>query len=245
MRRITRIALPQKTEASLICRQTNADRKLRSGTLEVDKEWNTARQTVTLKTALSYLKKMAGRRERCMYCCDSHGTDIEHFWPKSRFAGRMFRWENMLLCCTECGRFKQNQFPLANGRPMLVDPTACDPWEFLDFDPVTGNITARFNVGVNDWSDCGLKTVEVFHLDRREALAGGYQKTHRRLTSLMRRAIQEASPDPQALAAELRDADDHGLLGWYFSGTGQNEEPVISLRRQHPDVWNACVENLT
>lgn len=240
MRRIARLALPAATEKALKRRQEDANKKQAEGTLNVDKEWKGARNTKPLKTALSTLKTMAGQRERCMYCCDSHATDIEHFWPKSPYPDRMFLWPNLLICCTECGRFKGDRFPLQGDEPLLVDPSADDPWQHLDFDPATGNISARFDPNANDWSNRGVETVEVLQLDRREALAAGYQKTHQRLKSLVDAAIQQVPTDAQTLATGLRDADDHGLLGWYFTGTGQNVEPFSSLRMQHPDVWDTC-----
>jgi uncharacterized protein (TIGR02646 family) len=140
MRKIQRLDLPEPTQADLDRKQADANTKCAAGTLNIGAAWKLARQTQPIKTALDVLRKMAGNRQRCMYCGDSHGTDIEHFWPKQAHPERMFRWLNLLLCCTECGRFKGQVFPLENGSPVLVDPTADDPWQFLDFDPATGNI---------------------------------------------------------------------------------------------------------
>lgn len=245
MRRVVRTNLPLATQKALDGQQERADEKRAAGTLDIEKEWKGVRQTKPLKKALSTLKKMAGTRERCMYCGDSHGTDIEHFWPKTPYPERMFRWPNLLLCCTECGRFKGDRFPVENGEPMLVDPTADDPWRHLDFDPGTGNIAARFDAQANDWSARGMKTVEVLQLDRREALNASYKKTWRRLRSRFETAIQDAAPDPAVLATDLREADDHGLLGWCLTGTGHHIAPVSTFRQQHPGVWNACEQVLT
>lgn len=134
---------------------------------------------------------------------------------------------------------------MANGSPVLVDPTADDPWQFLDYDPATGNIVARFDVAANDWTPRGIKTVEALHLNCREALAASYQNTDRRLKSLVRAALDQPPPDAKALADALREADNHGLLGWYFTGTGLNVEPFASLRQNHPAVWQSCVQSLT
>lgn len=242
MRRIERLNLPSSTQAALDRRQSESDVKQTSGTLDVEKIWKAARKTKPLKTALSVLESMAGHRQRCMYCGDSHGTDMEHFWPKRRYPERMFRWPNLLLCCTECGRFKGEQFPMDRGLPLLVDPTADDPWQYLDFDPATGNIVARFDVASNDWTPKGTKTVEVLHLDRREALAESFQKTYRRLKSLVDAALLQMLPDAALLGKDLHEADDHGLLGWCFRGTGQNESPFRDLRLKHLAIWNACVQ---
>ncbi len=245
MLRIVRIDLPPATQKALDDRQARANEKRAAGTLNIENEWKGARQTKSLKTALGALRTMAGERERCMYCGDSHGTDIEHFWPKTPYPERMFRWLNLLLCCTECGRFKGEQFPVDDGAPVLVDPTTDDPWRHLDFDPDTGNISALFDTDSNEWSPRGTKTVEILQLDRREALNAGYQKTWRRLRIRLEAAIQDAAPDPAILAVALREADDHRLLGWCFTGTGRNVAPLSTLRRQHPDVWNACEQALS
>lgn len=244
MRRISRLDLPAQTQKALDRRQVNVDAKRVAGALDVEREWKASRKTKQLGTVLGVLKTMAGHRQRCMYCGDSHGTDIEHFWPKKRYPEKMFRWPNLLLCCTECGRFKLDQFPLELGTPLLVDPTADDPWQFLDFDPATGNIVARFDAVANDWTLKGTKTVTVLHLDCREALAASYQKTHRRLISLAEAAIQQAAPDSNTLAKAFLEADDHGLLGWYFHGTGQNEPPFADLCQKHPIVWEFCKQRL-
>jgi len=244
VRRTVRIDLPSATQTALERRQDQANQKQAAGTLDIEREWKGARQTRPIKTALKALKTMAGPRERCMYCGDSHGTDIEHFWPKTPYPERMFRWPNLLLSCTECGRFKGNRFPLDNGTPVLVDPTADEPWQHLDFDPDTGNISARFDAEANDWSRRGLDTVAALQLDRREALNASYQKTWHRLRFRLEAAIQDAIPNPVTLTAALREADDHGLLGWCFNGTGRSVEPFNTFRRQHPDVWIACEQAL-
>lgn len=185
MRSVVRPALPAATQAFLDRRQTAADRDARKGTLNIERRWKTARQTKTMARALQVLRQMMGPRERCMYCVDSHGCDIEHFRPKSSHPTHAFQWPNLLLCCPECGRFKGLQFPTENGRPLLIDPSAEDPWQHLDFDPETGGLTARFDVQTNDWSRKGAKTVEVLRLDRREALGNVYKATFGRLCRIV------------------------------------------------------------
>lgn len=245
MRRITRPPLQTATATALTKRQAEVDAKRAAGNLDIEGAWRSARQTKPLKTVHAMLRTMAGTRERCMYCCDSHGTDIEHFWPKAGHPDRMFAWLNLLLCCTECGRFKGNRFPLRNGHPQLVDPTAEDPWQFLDFDPATGVIVARFDPAANDESPKGTETVRLLQLDRREALNDGYLKTWRRLTATVESALGQVQLDANTLATALEQADDHGLLGWCFSGTGQKVAPFSTLRAQHPHIWAICAQTLT
>ncbi len=129
-----------------------------------------------------------------------------------------------------------------NRRQEAADAAHADnPWDFLDFDPDTNTFVARFDTALKAPSARGTKTVEVLQLDRREALEAGYRKTNLRLVALAKAALQDTSPDPEALCSDLRNADDHGLLGWYFSGTETRISPFHELRERHPAVWQICV----
>lgn len=128
MRRVMRETLDVDVQDNLNQRQVEADRKRAAAALQVNAEWKNARQTAPLQSVLAALKHIMGEHERCMYCLDSHATDIEHFWPKTPYPERLFLWPNLLLCCTECGRLKGDRFPLAEGQPLLIDPTAEEPW---------------------------------------------------------------------------------------------------------------------
>jgi uncharacterized protein (TIGR02646 family) len=240
MRRIQRTALPKATQDYLSKRQSAANEKHKNGALNIENNWKSARQTKSLKAVVATLQAMMGPRQRCMYCLDSHGADIEHFRPKADYPQYMYEWPNLLLCCTECGRFKGSQFPLSGGLPLLVDPTLEDPWMHLDFDPDTGNITARFDLVQNDWSAKGAATVDVLQLDQREALSAGYLKTLRHLGEIVWRALREGAVAAPAFMSELKNADDHGLLAWCLSDRGQKIAPFSDLCQQYPAIWRQC-----
>ncbi|QNE79396.1 HNH endonuclease [Streptomyces finlayi] len=77
---------------------------------------------------------MAPGHQRCMYCGDNQGTDIDHFEPKSLAPVRTFEWLNHLLACAYCNsNQKRNAFPRSegDGSPLLVDPTLQDPLDHL------------------------------------------------------------------------------------------------------------------
>jgi uncharacterized protein (TIGR02646 family) len=244
MRHVTRLTLDPQVQADLDDRQVAAYAKRQQGSLDPNAEWRSARQTQSLHAVHATLKHMMDERERCMYCLDSHGTDIEHFWPKTPYPERMFAWLNLLLCCAECGRFKGDRFPLSNDMPLLIDPTAEDPWAYLDFDPGTGNVVARFDPNANKYSDKGNATVELLQLDRREAMAKGYQKTYKRLCRVVEEFLHASEQSANRLIADLRGTDDHGLLGWCLRGAGQNAPPFSRLRLEQPGIWNECVQTL-
>lgn len=246
MRQVHRPSLTADTQGALNRFQANADKKQKKNLLDVAHEWKNARRRTPMQSVLAVLSSMTGRRERCMYCLDSHGTDIDHFWPKSPYPEKMFSWPNLLLSCTECGRLKSDMFPLAaDGSPLLVDPTAENPWLHLDFDPQTGNMVSRFESDANTWSAKGTETVRLLNLDRREALAVGYRKTYCRLARHVEQFLAAPDTNPAQLITALLEDDEHGLLWWCLRGSGQNEPPFSHLRQRHPNVWNSCVGALT
>lgn len=239
MRPVPRLPLSTAAAQFLDQRQINADQLAAGNELDTTAEWKSARQHRGMQPVLQTLERMAGERKRCMYCLDSSGTDIEHFWPKKRYPERMFRWPNLLVCCTECGRFKRDKFPLHDDRPLLVDPTTDNPWEYLEFVPETGVLTARYQRAEGRPSPRGEATVEVLQLDRREALGAGYKRTWKRIAGEVQEYLRGGTGG-DSLPRRLLDLDDHGLLGWCFDGNGGKEKPLRQLRTGHPEVWAAC-----
>jgi HNH endonuclease len=79
------------------------------------------------------LQQMALGLEQCMYCGADFGTDVDHFDPIARTPLRAFDWPNHLLACPTCNsNHKRDRFPTdAGGRPLLIDPTAEDPFEHM------------------------------------------------------------------------------------------------------------------
>ncbi|MGW4890996.1 HNH endonuclease [Kitasatospora sp. NPDC004240] len=106
------------------------------------------------------LSEMAAGRERCMYCGDNQGTDIDHFEPIDRHPLRAFDWTNHVLACSLCNsHLKGTGFPLGDdGSPLLIDPTAEDPAPHLRLVLAVGQyypLTPR-----------GQATIDLFHLNR-------------------------------------------------------------------------------
>lgn len=243
MRYVKRPNLPKKSQNYLSKKQNDVTNKKNQPGFSIDAIWKHSRKSKSLKAVFTMLQEMMGSRERCMYCLDSHGSDIEHFRPKAIFLGHVFEWSNLLLCCTECGRLKGSRFPLAaDNSPLLIDPTNEDPWDHIDFDPTTCCMTARFDLRTNDWSEKGLRTVEVLNLDKREALEAGHRITLARLSAVVTRYLDQTINE-QDLLAELRREDDYGLLGWCFGVTGQTFSPFSELKKLHPAVWDYCCQS--
>jgi len=239
MRRIRREQLEEEISTALDGFGTDVQLRLQAGGLDASAHWGGKRKTQPILSVLAVLKRMAGKRERCMYCVDSEAADIEHFWPKTQYPGRMYLWENLLLCCSNCGSNKSAQFPVnGTGKPLLIDPTLDDPWEDLDFDPITGNLCPRFILASGDFSERGRETVRILHLDRREGLSEGYRMTYSRVGRLIEDWTVNGVPEDYL--ERLIEVDDHGLLGWFLRGAGSREPAVARFREQYGNVWAEC-----
>ncbi len=167
MIRLRRVALPQETATRLeeyteeIAGQaTEEARKAKADAL-----WSSRRGV--RPALLDALTEMAPGHERCMYCGDSQGTDIDHFDPKSRTPLRTFDWFNHLLACSYCNsNQKRSLFPTdGDGSPLLVDPTLRDPLDHLRLVLPLGRYRAR--------TPQGQACIDVFGLNSRPVLVKG------------------------------------------------------------------------
>jgi uncharacterized protein (TIGR02646 family) len=108
-----------------------------------DNPWAAFRKSRRSDPVLKALRRAAGFADRCMYCGDSQGADVEHYWPKEDYPDSTFRWTNLLLVCTVCNRKKLNRGPECD-TGQILDPSRVDPWARVIFVPETGRIEPRF-----------------------------------------------------------------------------------------------------
>jgi uncharacterized protein (TIGR02646 family) len=168
MRRLVRRSLSAETSAWLAAQAADIAAAPDPGA-EARQRWENRQRNRFMEEVWEKLLASASGLARCMYCEDSGGTAIDHFWPKARYPERTFSWENHLLACTCCNsNEKRDQFPLdAAGAPLLLDPTACDPADHLILTPSTGKYRPK------DGSPKGEASIEVFGLNRRTDLVKG------------------------------------------------------------------------
>ncbi|WP_157520837.1 hypothetical protein [Herbidospora daliensis] len=186
------------------------------------------------------LARMSSGLERCMYCEDSQGTDIEHFRPKSAYPDHAFSWLNYLLACTRCNsNHKRTLFPLgSDGDALLIDPTVDDPSAHLQLTPTTG-----LYVGIDAKGDatigvCGLNrdvcasgrsnawtAIEYLIPSYVKALESGYSdKAFKILKVLREYPFQSVRV---AMVKVFSEAQDPGLL---------LSAEVISAFREYPEL---------
>jgi len=213
---------------------------------DIERTWKYACRTKTMGRARSLLRRMAGGCERCMYCEDSRGTEIDHYRSKKRFKEFAFIWENMLYLCGGCNRQKGENFPLdENGDPLLIDPTVDEPWTMLYFDPVTGNITPRWIATADMPHPRGVATTDPAILPLNvEAVTEGRRRTWRRLSRSVQAFLRTAgdAAQYQTVEAELLEAiadnPDYGIAEWIFRYDGADIEPFAALHIGYPVLWD-------
>ncbi|WP_106970093.1 MULTISPECIES: HNH endonuclease [Streptomyces] len=141
------------------------------------KAWKTAK---TIRRDLKgQLSSMAAGYERCMYCGENQGTDIDHFKPIAKDPLSAFLWENHLLACSHCNsNEKRDQYPCGtDGSCLLVNPTKEDPYDHISLTLPTGEYTGL--------TPKGGETIRVFGLWR-PTLERGRAKAYVRCKSMLR-----------------------------------------------------------
>jgi uncharacterized protein (TIGR02646 family) len=238
MRRIHRGGLPVATRLEMY----------RRGKLCVDSavaraEWQSFRPSVAAKPVVAELKRMAGVTGRCFYCSDGKGADVEHFFPVAEKAAYTMRWSNLLWVCPECNRKKNATFPEENEEPLLIDPSATDPWRQLVPDISTGMLAPRFHGQIPDRG--ATETLRVLDILNQEAVAEGRRKSIRRL---LRAASKLAgSADLPAKSEELWlavDDDDYGVAAWFALWEGQDSMPFSTIKQTRPQMWRHFVRRV-
>jgi uncharacterized protein (TIGR02646 family) len=220
---------------------------------DVGTTWKAQRQSSSMRSIVQILGSITGPRERCMYCEDSRGTDVEHFRPRSLYLDHVFHWPNFLWICSACNRSKGNRFPCdAFGNPLLIDPTLEEPWDFLFFDPDTGEITARWDSRTGEENPRGRVILEILSSLRHQAVTEGRRRTSLRLKRSIRSFMGQRGEDgevPESAVEDLLecvdDATDYGIAVWFFLRDGREEDPFRALRTGFPSIWKRIVEHLS
>ncbi|MEU9720536.1 hypothetical protein [Streptomyces sp. NPDC047976] len=212
-------------------------------------EWKRYRATVGAKALIGCLERMAGSRKRCVYCCDSRSSDIDHFKPVALDYRVAFQWKNFILICPECNRFKGSKFDLSDtGDPLLINPTEIDPWDHLIIDVETGVIAPRFSGG--DFDLRGDYTLQVIAPINDEATVEGRRRTAEKYLELASlAAIEGDSKNARRAFKKAVRYDEFGLASWFAFREGSLEADFRQLRDNCPPLWRrfcvlACKQSL-
>src|SRR5690606_37656340 len=132
--------------------------KAGSGPETARRKWQHA--DAVLRAVRELLGTRATGIDRFMYDADNQRNDSHHVEPIAAAPPRTLAWHNHLLACSHCNSHeKRDLFPrAADGTPLLVDPTAEDPYQHLRLLLSVGEYEAL--------SERGEATIEVFGLNR-------------------------------------------------------------------------------
>ena len=207
---LVRISLDDELAGRLDARTTQLTRA-NADSAAARTAWRAARDEK--RGIRDHLVKMAPGVQRCMYCGDSLGTDIDHFEPIREFPFGTFVWRNHLLACSFCNsNAKRDLFPRdGTGSPLLIDPTRSDPAVHLRLILRTGVYRAL--------TPQGGESIRVFGLNRPD-LTRGREVAFATRTAVLCRAddlltagrVREAARCLLALAEEPHASVLHEML---------------------------------
>lgn len=145
-----------------------------------------SRSNATFRAVRDRLSDMCAGAQRCVYCEDSVGDEVEHIKPKDLYPEDVFRWPNYVYACGPCNGGKNNKFavmtgagrvevtrargapitPPTPGEPAFINPRAEDPLALLTMD-LLGTFFVLPREGLPaDAADRADFTIETLNLNR-------------------------------------------------------------------------------
>jgi 5-methylcytosine-specific restriction endonuclease McrA len=187
------------------------------------------RTQAPFRPVLAALQTMCSGAQRCMYCEDSCGDEVEHHHPKAFYPGLVFAWENFLFACARCNRRKSTRFPLfspsppavveltrggpgglvppPSGTSVLLDPRKDDPLAYFRLDL---RDTFRFHIIAPKGTPDHLRadfTLRVLGLNERDELPRQRRAIYEsHLSHLHRAAAARRDPEWSQKLTRIRDA---------------------------------------
>lgn len=232
MRRLYRQELPLATRVALARRGDRC-----SDVQTARQEWKAFRPLAEARPLVDELRRMAGVRDRCFYCSDSRGTDVDHYAPIDSEYASTFVWRNHLWACTDCNRRKSTRFPVdPDLGPLVIDPTRTDAWAHLALAD-TGVIAPKVHPG--DVVDVrGLATLDVLNRINHEAVVEGRYRMIRRLRRAASDVLASGNTMParRRMIEEVRE-DDFGVFWWFVRWEGRQIQPFSELWIKDPALW--------
>ncbi|MCY4387902.1 MAG: hypothetical protein OXC18_12450 [Desulfurellaceae bacterium] len=188
------------------------------------------------KVVRTRLADMCPGAQRCGYCEDSVGDEVEHIKPKDLYPQQVFVWENYLFACGQCNGGKNNRFSVISrgrlrdvtrrrndpirrpeaGSPALINPRDEDPLAFFDLEITeTFVFLPRMDLSGIDEQRAHY-TIDTLKLNRDVLLA----------------ARREAYGAYRARLFEYRQRRDNGA-----SETALRKRSNAIMTSAHPTVW--------
>jgi hypothetical protein len=203
--------------------------------------WKNFRSSNAGKAVVDVLALMAGPTERCYYCGDSRGADVDHFIPIDQDWSEAFTWPNLQLVCPPCNRQKNAMPTVIAGVRTIVDPCRDDPWNHIVLIAETGIVTPRtFGDGSVDL--LGGRTVSRLTGLNLEAVIERRRRSIRRIVAAAERVVLEGDTIPNRRDLLWAASDDtFGIAIWFASREGSTNPAFTALRQTHRSLWRRFV----
>ena len=192
----------------------------------------------------------------CMYCANSEGNVLDHFWPKAHYPDMVFSWTNFVHACGTCNTtYKRTRFAVfstisgnrvdivrdpkqvpvepESGDPLLIDPGRENPLQYLRLDLLgTWEFRPRFPIGTREYERAKYTVEEVLHLNR-----GHLRKARQASYDAFRRALAEQAQTPSPDRDQVLREPRH-LAVWHEMKRERNKLP--ELKRLFDAIPQAC-----
>lgn len=173
-----------KRQATIDALPSYADR-VRAAT----SKWSAA----SVGPARDKLRSARPGRDRCIFCEDSEGRDVEHLLPRFLFPEATWRWQNLLCACGGCNGSKGSRHailtesgeyrdvsrrprdpvvPPPPGPSAWIDPRVEDPMRLLQLDILGESFyfLPRDSLSKEDQARVEWTVEECLELNKRESL---------------------------------------------------------------------------
>lgn len=236
MRRVHRLALNWESRQKLAAKQAQC-----SDAPTARRVWKNFRDSNAGEVVVGVLTAMAGSTQRCYYCGDSRGADVDHFIPIDDDWSEAFTWPNLQLACPPCNRQKNALPTMVAGTRAIIDPCRDDPWNHMVLIAETGIVTPRtFGDGSIDvlggWTLSKLKGLNL------EAVTERRRRSIRRIVAAAERVILEGDTIPNRRDLLWAASDDtFGIAIWFASREGSEQPVFAALRQTHQFLWRRFV----
>ncbi len=128
---------------------------------------------------------------KCGYCERIEARTIDHFWPQSLYADKIWDWDNYILSCDVCQSNKGFHSPVNRQGRQMLNPREDEPLHYLYIDPASGKIFAL--PSDDDREQRGMYTITVLQLDQRPDLDQQRKLMYDRVESLIRQIVDPRS----------------------------------------------------
>jgi uncharacterized protein (TIGR02646 family) len=236
MRRLFRVPLAVETRLELHDRQKLCTDKAAARTA-----WTTFRASKDSKPLMVALATMAGKTERCFYCGDSRGADVDHYNAVSRDPGSTFSWSNLQLVCTPCNRQKARAVTWDGSRRIFVDPTVDDPWDHFVLVTQSGLIAPR-SAANGTVDEVGRYTLEKLSVLNYDAITDMRRRVIRRIYNALDLVAANGDTIESRRALIWAAEDDFfGIGRWFVMREGRLEDRLSGLKADFPRLWRRFV----